>query len=231
MIWEMNFADHPSHSVWLDETVEHYDTLTCPLDPEHLRTKRRFAVTAFAEAPRPEPSLRLADVLYNANHAVFLLRETLVRRLEEIGATGFITAKAKVKLRDGTLLDAYHELRATHLLGVATENSGANLSWVCRGCNLRNYSPGLRIDRAVAEMSENHAADFNLIWPMSAAIFCSDRVKSIFEEFDSAEVQFEDPNTLIEPLEFYGDEDPMPWLSPEARARIEAYWARAPRWP
>jgi hypothetical protein len=85
----------------------------------------------------------------------------------------------------------------------------------------------LRVDLVAADLPAN-GTDFQIMWPLSGRIFCSDKARAVIESHDTDEAFFEDPRAISAPLQWYGDEDIPPFYSTQAKSAIEAYRASAP---
>lgn len=204
--------------------------VTCALDRDHLRLERDWAVTGCVEPPRPQRRLLdRADALAVAGTGSILLRDRVVAAMQAAGLTGWTTMPAPITLREGGLRQDMHELRATHVAGIAPPGPGMAGAWVCRGCGMRVLAPGLRLDLAAAALDEG-AADVQVIWPAAARIYLSDRARRVLAGFDIEELDFVAIARLVArpPLV---DGPPPPFWPPEAQARIAAFWRAVPAGP
>ncbi len=199
----------------------------CPLNPDHLRTTRKWDVAAYADPPLPEKPLIISDLYYSANHASFLLHQRLTTAMAA-KLTGWVAAPASIKRRDGRILSDYSELRVTGFGGVASEKSGCLLLSRCPGCGFNTYAQGFRFDIAAREL-HSQKSDFIVTWPLSRRIFCSDRARMLLQDFKVDEVDFQNPATLDQPAGMIGDTPIPPHLGEDTRAEIEAFWSRAPQ--
>ena len=229
-MFSLRYQQNDEWQVWSDPSQNGLIPETCTLDPEHNRAKRNWDISAFSEAPPPNKKLVLADALYSANHGCFLLKRYVVAAMAEAGLTGWLSTPASIRLRDGRVIDEYHEMRVAGFAGIAPPASGCKIAWRCSACGHREYAPGFRRDRAAASIAVPDR-DFWVIWPNSRMIYCSKRARDMLERFDTNIFKFVDPSQETEPMIFLGDEPVPPFYSAAARAMIEEFWSRAPAWP
>jgi hypothetical protein len=229
MTYLMEHSGDRASDLWLAENVSNYVQIHCPIDPGHRSALRASNATVFREAPPPETRVKLTDVLYVSEFASFLLQAEVEWALAVAGIPGFPPQPATVLTRNGDVVTSYRELQVDALAHIASPSAGCEIEWRCRGCNMREYHAGLRVDLAVAEARPT--TDFFVIWPLARYVFCSERAKSILQRFESPAIRFVDPATLTEPLEFFGDAEIPHYFSATASARIDAFWAAAPLWP
>lgn len=229
MIWLLRSNPETKSDLWVTSNNHQYIDIRCSIDSEHFHTTRTYVSPTFRLPLDDASDFHFGDALRVAEFGEFLVSGRLASVLVSAGLTGVSTAAAKIMFPNGGENWDYSELRVTALAHIATPAAGCEIEWRCRGCNLREYRPGLRIDLAAAEARPT--TDFFVVWPLARYVFCSDRAKALLERFDIPAIRFVDPATLAEPLEFFGDAEIPPYFSPADRARIEAFWAAAPLWP
>jgi hypothetical protein len=239
--------------LWNDENNPSVRSVLCSLAPEHRRGERIWAPAMFCEGPPSDlnPPLDPEFDVYTTPHSSFVFSQRVFSALKEAGLTGWVMNPTTISFADGTVRGDFGELWVDGFGGVADSSSGCKLLWRCRACGLSEYQGavdfmkraelikrsgvfveargGFDFGQAIKQARWD-GSDFFIIWPLMNFPICTDRAKVVMEQFRIDEIVFRKPEE-IQPLEFYGDTAIPPFFKPEARAEIEAYWAKAPVWP
>jgi hypothetical protein len=231
MLWMMQFKLAKGRQVVADPDVEQFTIIQCAVNPDHVRTTRRWDVCQYVDpAPPDKPIDPRADALYSTSNAVFLLRVRAIEALRAAGLTGFVTTPAKITRRNGEVMTDFHEFRVSGFGGIASQGAGCRLLWRCSGCGLRKYGDDYRFDVAASE-ARQPLPDFFVMWPLSHRPYCSERARQVLSTFEVSEIDFTDAAKATKPARIIGDTPVPPYFEDVARSRIEAFWAQAPLGP
>lgn len=229
MIWFLDYNHRRDAELWNDESDHYLEDVLCPLEPLHRGSRRIWKPAIFREELAQNGKLGSYD-LYRSSRASFVLRDPVFEAFEKAGLTGWLRNPASVRSADGTLRHDVGELWVNGFAGIASSRAGCRLLWRCKGCGKTKYSPGLRLDVALAEITQS-PADFFIQWPLLNFVFCSDKARDVLLRFDIPEASFKPFTSLTEPIRFYGDAPIPPFYEEAAREQVERYWSSAPLWP
>lgn len=218
--------------LWDDETGHYEPHRVCPLDPGHGFAVRRWRPAKFREEPASdvEPQLDRNLDAYSTPRGSLVFKRGVFAALEEAELTGWLMNPATVSFANGTVSYDFGELWINGFGGVAGSSAGCRLQWRCRACGQRSYQDGIIRGEAV-QQARWDGSDFFIIWPFLNFPICTDRAKEILERFRVDKINFKKPEEDMSPIHGYGDTAVPPYFKPEARAEIEAFWAKAPIWP
>ncbi|WP_457796729.1 hypothetical protein [Methylocystis sp. S23] len=218
--------------LWDNEIGYYEKHKICPLDPNHGVLARRWGPAMFREEPELEgmsPLDRSQDA-FATPRSSFVFTRRVFEALEEAGLTGWTMNPATVSFADGTVSNDFGELWINGFGGVAQPSAGCKLLWRCRGCGQREYQDGIIRGEAVRQARWD-GSDFFIVWPLVNYPICTDRAKDILERFRMDKIIFRKPEEDLAPINGYSDTAVPPYYKLEARAEIEAFWAKAPVWP
>lgn len=224
--YELRGAD-----LWDDENyLEKWET--CPLDPDHNGSATiRWGPARFREEPQDwEPTLDRTLDAFATPRGSFVFTRRVFAAMEDARLTGWLMNPATVSFADGTVSTHYGELWVYGFGGIALPSTGCKLLWRCQGCGQREYQDGIIRGKAVRQARWD-GSDFFIVWPLVKYPICTDRAKDVLERFRMDKIVFRKPEEDVTPISGYGDTAVPPYYKPEARAEIEAYWAKAPVWP
>jgi len=100
--------------------------------------------------------------------------------------------------------------------GIAPEESGVKLTYVCEGCGYCKYTGYSHPEKLIDEKQWD-GSDFFMVWPMPNFIFVSDRVATAIDQEGFSGVQLIAPGD-IEPTDSLRP-GRLRWCMPDARAR------------
>lgn len=177
MFWHLAHPDSTARNAeWVHGEMQ-TEQVICPVMEGHRRGGKRLTDLSIA--------LRDADAedFVWTWHSECLVQDHALDLFRTNGFTGFGVKPAKVKFqraRDHEPARLW-ELIITGWAGMASAESGIELTDQCHACGDLNYSPCSNADRLI-DASQWDGSDFFMVWPLPKFIFVTDRVARVISE-------------------------------------------------
>ena len=152
-----------------NESYRNRLTLPCPISKEHVDGSRRVGPLHMHVKHNDHEQMMIWGWIEG-----YAVHQRMLDEYQRLGLTGYRTAPATIRFRDGSISHDYHEFIVTGWAGVAPPESGIRLERECERCHWKHYSPILSYEELI-DWSQWTGDDFFIVWPLPRLILVTER--------------------------------------------------------
>lgn len=153
-----------------NQTYSNRELFPCPITSEHTDGSRRIGPLSVEVKHNRRDELMIWCWIEG-----YVVHEKLLAEYEKQGFTGYRTAPATVRFRDGSVSTEYREFIVTGWAGMATPESGVRVKKSCPVCHWKNYT-GITNYEKLIDWTQWTEDDFFIVWPLPRFILITERV-------------------------------------------------------